>query len=379
MILAPIFLTEINGLPPLGVGAVLFPGAVAIATLSSKAGDWADRAGPRAPVFAGLVAMIAGGVVTALFAGGSPWGVGAGLTLFGVGFAFTQSPLVSTVNRIIPRGQGGGGVGVFMMIFFVGGAAGVAASVTAIELQPDELDSVLGLVSAPGGRFANAILGLTAINLAGLALCARLPGDPRRAPGRRLSLHFAGRLPTFERDPRDAVFDSELTMPRPFARCAIALTMTSLLGCDAGSGNEGIDPIEGTPEYENSRPGPPPGTGGQSGGGSDDEDMGGPGQTPEMGPGPDADPSVDAGPDPQEDMGPRGPVDLDELLEEERAALGVPALAALVFDADGAVALGAVGTRRAGEQAPGDRPGRLAPGLVHQGDDGDAGRPARRG
>ncbi len=175
IVLAPIFLTEVNGLEPIGVGAVLFPGALMIAILSSKAGDWADASGPKAPVGIGLAAMVLGGLVTAYFAGGSPWGVGGGLTLFGIGFAFTQSPLVSTVNRILPRAESGAGLGVFMMIFFAGGAAGVAASVTAVELQPAGIDSVLGLVTGPGGRYTNAVLLLTAICVTGFVFVAMLP------------------------------------------------------------------------------------------------------------------------------------------------------------------------------------------------------------
>lgn len=175
VILAPIFLTLIHKLDPIMVGGALFPGALAIAFLSNKAGKWADRAGPRAPVMTGIIAMLIGGVVTAIFAGTSPLGATVGLTFFGVGFAFTQSPLVSTVNKIVPRAQGGAGVGMFMMIFFVGGGAGVALSVTMVELLPNDTQGFFDLFDPQGGQYANAILTLTALNALGLLLLPLLP------------------------------------------------------------------------------------------------------------------------------------------------------------------------------------------------------------
>ena len=175
VVLTPIFLKELNMLGPLKVGAVLFPGAVMIALLSSKAGNWADRSGPRTPVLVGFVAMILGGGLSAYFAGGSVWGVGVGMTLFGIGFAFTQSPLVSSVNKMLPRREAGAGVGMFMMIFFVGGAAGVAAAVTAVELQPEQVDSLFGLTTGARGPFTNALLMLTGLLVMGLISIPFLP------------------------------------------------------------------------------------------------------------------------------------------------------------------------------------------------------------
>ena len=175
VILAPIFLTTVHHLDPIKVGASLFPGALCIAFLSSKAGRWADSKGPRNPVLTGIIAMLVGGVTTAVFAGTSPIGATAGLTFLGIGFAFTQSPLTSAVNRIVSRESAGAGVGMFMMIFFVGGGAGVALSVTMVELLPNDTQGLFNLFDARGGQYANAILALTALNALGLLLLPMLP------------------------------------------------------------------------------------------------------------------------------------------------------------------------------------------------------------
>lgn len=177
IVLVPIFLTEINGLEPVWIGAVLFPGALAIAVLSTRAGSWADRVGPRLPIGTGSIFVVMGNLICAYFAGGSPIGVAVGMGLYGVGFAFIQSPSVSAASQIVAPGQAGVGMGIFMMTFFIGGAVGVALSVTAVELQAVEALSWIGLSQVEGARFSNAILVLT--GLAVVAVLA-LPSLPSR-------------------------------------------------------------------------------------------------------------------------------------------------------------------------------------------------------
>ena len=176
VILASIMLDAVNGLSPVYVGAVLFPGALAIATLSSRAGAFADRNGPRAPALLGLVLLTLGALGTAAFAGGSPYAAAASLGLFGVGYACAQSPLISTINRIVPREITGAGVGLFMTLFFAGGAAGVAAAVTSIELQQGAA-ALLPFVPAEAARFSNTFLAAAALIALGILPASRLPAD----------------------------------------------------------------------------------------------------------------------------------------------------------------------------------------------------------
>ncbi len=175
IVLVPIFLTRVNGLEPVWVGAVLFPGAVAIAVLSRKAGAIADKFGPRVPVLFGSTCIIIGNLVSAWYAGGSPYGVALGMGLYGVGFAFIQTPLLSATSKVLPDELTGVGMGIFMMIFFIGGAIGVAVSVTAVELQPLDAVSWLGWDNGEGARYSNAILVLTGVAVLGAALIPALP------------------------------------------------------------------------------------------------------------------------------------------------------------------------------------------------------------
>lgn len=175
IVLVPIFLTKVNGLEPLWVGAVLFPGAMAIAFLSQKAGAMADQLGPRVPVAFGSTCIIIGNVVSAWFAGGTMWGVAAGMLLYGVGFAFIQTPLLSAASQVLPASLTGVGMGIFMMIFFIGGAVGVALSVTTVELQAVDAVSWLGWDNGAGARYSNAILMLTGLSIVGASLIPMLP------------------------------------------------------------------------------------------------------------------------------------------------------------------------------------------------------------
>lgn len=175
IVLVPIFLTELNRLEPIWIGAVLFPGALAIALLSTRAGTWADRVGPRIPIGLGCVFIVLGNLISAFFPGGSPVGVAVGMGLYGVGFAFIQSPSVSAASQIVAPKQAGVGMGMFMMIFFIGGATGVALSITAVELQAETAASWIGLELGAGNRFSNAILVLTGLAVAALAFIPGLP------------------------------------------------------------------------------------------------------------------------------------------------------------------------------------------------------------
>ena len=181
MVLVPIFLIEVNEVSPVTVGLVLLPGALAVATLSPASGRVGDRIGARIPVVAGTALIIAGNVVTALTAGGHVLGPTIGMGLYGLGFAFIQSPLVSATSQILPRRLAGTGMGIFMMIFFLGGAFGVALSVTAVELQTPGADGWFGLTSGDGAVYSNAIFTLTALAVIAMLLTPAIPG-PRPDP-----------------------------------------------------------------------------------------------------------------------------------------------------------------------------------------------------
>ena len=182
IVLVPIFLIEVNEVSPITVGLVLLPGALFIAVISPVAGRVGDRLGARLPVACGTVLIIAGNIVTALTAGGPILGPTVGMGLYGLGFAFIQSPMVSATSQILPRNLAGTGMGIFMMIFFLGGAFGVAISVTVVELQAPGAAGWFGLTSGPGAVYSNAIFTLTALAVVALFLSRGIPGHRPSPP-----------------------------------------------------------------------------------------------------------------------------------------------------------------------------------------------------
>ena len=178
VVLVPIFLTNVNEMDPIWIGGVLFPGAVAIAVLSRRAGALTDRYGPQRPVAFGTLCIVAGNLVTAYYAGGSPIGVAAGMALYGIGFAFIQSPLVAATSQIVPKRMTGVGLGIYMMVFFVGGAFGTALSVITVELQDKLSPSWLGFELGAGAPYSNGILVLTGLAILAVLLVPLLPRGP---------------------------------------------------------------------------------------------------------------------------------------------------------------------------------------------------------
>lgn len=173
VVLAPIFLSELDKLEPIWIGLVLCPGAVAIALLSPRAGAMSDKHGPRRPLLISMGANLLGSLLTAPLIGASVWGVAATLGLFGLSFAFSQSPLLNTVTRMVPQEQEGSGIGFFMMIFFMGGAAGVTLVTTITELTPP-MELVPG--SPPeAAPFQVAMLALAALGALGVWMSLQLP------------------------------------------------------------------------------------------------------------------------------------------------------------------------------------------------------------
>ena len=175
LVLIPILLIEVHNLTATMVGLALCPSAIAVALLSPKMGAISDRKGPRWPVTFGLVAMLVGNIVTIVATSGSVPFVVLGTTLYGVGFAGIQSPLMNAVSEAVEQTNLGIGMGLFMTIFFIGGAAGVAISATLVEWQSVKPTHILWFAFGSGEAFANALLCLTALGTLALFLSRWLP------------------------------------------------------------------------------------------------------------------------------------------------------------------------------------------------------------
>ena len=163
LVMVPLLVSRVNGLPPAATGLVLAPGAIALAILSPLAGRHSDRIGVRIPIRSGLTVMLLSVLFLSTFAAGaSPVVVATGMLGVGVGFALTNSPNVNAAAAALRQEETGVGLGIFNGLFFLGGGTGpavVGAFLAARrEAGAEAIDPLYSLHAAP---FSDAFLLLT--------------------------------------------------------------------------------------------------------------------------------------------------------------------------------------------------------------------------
>jgi predicted MFS family arabinose efflux permease len=127
IIFVPLLLSEVNGLGAGTAGLALAPGAVAVALLSPLAGRLSDRVGSRPLILVGLATMTLSLLALSAFGvGASPLLVAAGMLGVGAGFAGITSPNTNATAATLPRDEVGVGLGIYQMLFFLGGGCGPA-------------------------------------------------------------------------------------------------------------------------------------------------------------------------------------------------------------------------------------------------------------
>jgi MFS transporter, DHA2 family, metal-tetracycline-proton antiporter len=160
LVLAPLMLSEVNGLSAAGIGLVLAPGAVVVAFLSPIAGRLSDRFGSRALVQPGLVVILLSTLFIATFApGASPVVAAIGLLGQGLGFSAVNSPNANAVATVLPRAESGVGLGIYQMLFFLGGGFGPAIGAAFLGLRQQAGSGALNpLYAMEASAFSDAFL-----------------------------------------------------------------------------------------------------------------------------------------------------------------------------------------------------------------------------
>jgi MFS transporter, DHA2 family, metal-tetracycline-proton antiporter len=160
LVIAPLLLSEENGLPAAGIGLVLAPGAIVVAVLSPLAGRLSDRFGPRALVRMGLIIiMVSIFFISAYAAGAGPLWVTIGLLGQGVGFAAVNSPNANAATATLSPQESGVGLGIYQMIFFLGGGFGPAVAATFLAFRHEAGAGALNpLYTLDAAPFSDAFL-----------------------------------------------------------------------------------------------------------------------------------------------------------------------------------------------------------------------------
>ena len=182
LVLAPFLLSEVNGLSAASIGLVLAPGAVIVAVLSPGAGRLSDRLGPQIPIQAGLVTILLSMLfISTLGAGSSPVAIAAGILGQGIGFAAVNAPNANAASAALSRGESGVGLGIYQLLFFLGGGFGPAIAATFLALRreatSDALNPLYPLDAAP---FSDAFLFVSVALLIALAASFGLRGSDQK-------------------------------------------------------------------------------------------------------------------------------------------------------------------------------------------------------
>jgi MFS family permease len=164
LVIAPLLLSEENGLPAAGIGLVLAPGAIVVAILSPLTGRLSDRFGPRALVRTGLLVIMASiFFISAYAAGASPIWVTLGLLGQGIGFAAVNSPNANAATATLSPQESGVGLGIYQMIFFLGGGFGPAVAATFLAFRDESGAGALNLLyTLDAAPFSDAFLLVSA-------------------------------------------------------------------------------------------------------------------------------------------------------------------------------------------------------------------------
>ncbi|CAN5818181.1 MFS transporter [soil metagenome] len=161
IILAPFLLEQVNAVSTAVVGLVLLPQAVMVTFLSRPLGRLADRYEALKLVSIGLtinLAVVA--VLTSVAVGWSPIAL-AGLFVFlGIGLAMISAPLSVTLTRAVSGSTAGIGLGIYNMLFLVGGGFGAASATALLSSRESASDALLPFYAgaSQSSEFSDAYL-----------------------------------------------------------------------------------------------------------------------------------------------------------------------------------------------------------------------------
>jgi DHA2 family metal-tetracycline-proton antiporter-like MFS transporter/DHA2 family florfenicol/chloramphenicol resistance protein-like MFS transporter len=179
LVFVPLLISTVNELSSGAAALALTPGAAALAILAPFAGRLSDRIGFRAPVFAGLSAMLLSVLFLSTFgAGASPIIVAVGMLGLGTGFAFVNSPATNAAAATLRRKEAGVGLGIYQALFFLGGGTGPAVIGAFLAARREAAAEALNpLYTLDAASFSDAFLVIGAALLLAFVASLKLRRD----------------------------------------------------------------------------------------------------------------------------------------------------------------------------------------------------------
>ncbi|PPA69736.1 MFS transporter [Jeotgalibacillus proteolyticus] len=131
----PIMLRDLNTLSTIGIGFVLFPGAIMAGFLGQYGGRVIDKKGGVPVVKTALVLIAAGCLLISTFAGSGAWIISLCMLVAYIGFPLIQSSTADLLSTTLSSEQNGVGIGIFNLLNFMGGAFSSAIFGAVLEIQ----------------------------------------------------------------------------------------------------------------------------------------------------------------------------------------------------------------------------------------------------
>ncbi|MGH8899809.1 MAG: MFS transporter [Egibacteraceae bacterium] len=179
--LLAVFLQQVLGYSALAAGAAIVPVTLLMLMLSERAGQLAERVGPRLPLSAGPLVMAAGLALMTRFDAGVPYvtAVLPAVVLFGLGLACTVAPLTATVLAAADERHGGIASG-------VNNAVARSASLLAVAVLPALAgltgDAYLDPAALTAGFQTAVAYSAGLVALGGLLAAATIRNGPNACP-----------------------------------------------------------------------------------------------------------------------------------------------------------------------------------------------------
>ncbi len=184
----PVMLAAFNGSTAIDIGLIMLPAAVLTALSGVFAGRLVDRLGARLLARAGGSLMLVSVLGLSSFSGDEVWLIAVFGGLLGGGFGLVNTPLATSLSRVVQPQVLTSALGMNSMLFFIGGSIGAAAL---LGFSATDSGSSLNPVhGGVGGGFSDGFLFLALPVLALLYLSSLLPNpepevEAAPAPTRR--------------------------------------------------------------------------------------------------------------------------------------------------------------------------------------------------
>lgn len=182
IVLLPLLLDRVNDISASRIGLALLPAAATMALVAPIAGRLSDRVGILKPMRAGISMILLSVFLLSSFgAGSAPWIVAGFLMIAGAGNGLTNSTMLNGMSQVIPPERMGLGIGLFNMLFFLGGGFGAALTTAVLDSREFTPDATNPIHTGLGAGFSDAMLvPLLSISIAlAISLLVRTPARLR--------------------------------------------------------------------------------------------------------------------------------------------------------------------------------------------------------